>query len=384
MKRMIASAIILLTLFGIIPFSALAAESNLIEDLQISLKSTENPNRLEISFNLTEPIDLSQGNANIIVEYFTVDDSENLKAIPYYKDKSWSGYLNSYDNYPAGERKYSSGKAYDNYSDTVPATKIYTSTKTNARIDVASVAAVRVTVLRADGSGERITIHSSGTISDIEVIEADVVDQDKNMGIITSDLPVDTILVADELTGGPVYEQTSSLLTDVKHFIAIDITLESNGNRIQPNGKVKISIPIPEYFNNSNLAVYRIDDSGEKIPYSVAITTHEGIEYATFEADHFSVYVLAEMLEKESETAIPNGTITVAETRRETGIESKRGENAKEEAIKGVENEAEKNGPSLRESIPQTGVAQTRHYSVATVIISVFAIILLIINRQKE
>lgn len=384
MKRIIASAIIILTLFSIIPFSALAAESNLIEDMQISLKSTENPNRLEVSFNLTEPINLLQGNSNIIFEYFTADDSENLKAIPYNKDKSWSGYLNSYDNYPAGERKYSSGNDNGDYSDNVPATKIYTSTRTNASIDVASVAAVRLTILRADGSGERITIHSSGIISDIEVIEADIVDQNKNMGIIidpiTSELPIDTILVANELTSGPVYEQTNSLLTDAKHFIAIDITLESNGNRIQPNGKVKISIPIPEYFRNTNLAVYRIDDSGGKIPYSVAITTNEGIEYATFEADHFSIYVLAEMIEKEPETAIQNGTNARTEARTETGIVAKIDETAKEDAIEGAEN----NGASLSEQIPQTGVAQTRNYSVAAVIISVLAIILLIINRQKE
>jgi len=385
MRRIIMLAIILLIL-SVIPNFALATEYNLIEDMQISLKSTENPNRLEISFDLTEPINLSQGNSNIIFEYFSIGNGENLEAMNYKKDKSWSGYLNSYDNYPAGERKYSSGNVNENYSDNVPATKIYTSTKTNANIDVTSVTAVIITVLRVDGSGEKITIHTDGTISNIEEIGATIVDQNKNMGIvmepITSELPIDTILIANELTSGSIYEKVSSLLTDAKDFIAIDITLESNGNKIQPDGKVKFSVPIPEYFNNSNLVVYRIDDYGAKIPYSVTITTNEGIEYATFEADHFSIYVLAAIIKKESEIVTPKGTqarteAKIEENAKEEKIE-KVDENVKEETIK----EVEENGAQLGDTNPQTGAVQSLNFNIAAVIISVLA--LLIISKQKE
>ena len=69
-----------------------------------------------------------------------------------------------------------------------------------------------------------------------------------------------------------------------------DIKLESNGVKIQPNGKVKISIPVPDNFDKSNLVVYRVADNGDKTEYAVTING----DVATFETDHFSTYVLAE------------------------------------------------------------------------------------------
>ena len=74
--------------------------------------------------------------------------------------------------------------------------------------------------------------------------------------------------------------------------------MKSNGTEIQPNGKVKISIPIPSDYNKDRLEVYRIADNGEKIKYEITI---EG-DYATFETDHFSTYVLAEREEQQEQT----------------------------------------------------------------------------------
>lgn len=383
--RKIALAIMVLILLSAMPGFAFAAESNLMEDIQIDIKSAETPNRIEISFILAEPIDLSQGNSNIIFEYFTMNDSGTLEAIRYGKDKSWSGYLNSYDNYPAGERKYSSGKDNGQYPDQIPATKIYTSTRTNNDIDAASVAAVKVTVLRSDGSGEKVTAYSDGTAYDVEEIEADIADDNKSLGIImestTSELPADTILVANELTSGTIYEKASSLLTDAKHFIAIDITLESGGAKIQPDGKVRISIPIPDYFSGTNLAVYRIGDDGSKIPYPVIITAGEGTSYATFEADHFSAYILAEIIAAETETEAETGT----GTQTGSGISLRAETRARVQESAGIritgEDEIEETEIPLGNVIPQTGAAQTSNYSMAAIIICVSAIMLLIKRR---
>ena len=309
MKKIITSAFISLILSGILPLFTFAAETNLIEDAQIIFKSAENPNRLEISFNLTEPINLSQENSNIIFEYFRMNSDKNLESINYIKEKSWSGYLNSYDDYPAGERKYSSGLAGGDYSDTVPDTRIYTSTRTGSSIDTSEVAAVRITVLRENTSGEKITLYSDGTISHIEKIETPIViEKDEKTGIIleaiTSNLPLNTMMVAIPMTSGSDYEQVKTLLADSINFVAVKINLVLDGNHIQPNGKVKVSIPIPANFNNSNLIVYRIDEYGVKNPYSVEIVVNGGVEYAMFKTSHFSTYVLAEIpAEDNSQTA---------------------------------------------------------------------------------
>jgi len=306
MKKIAALAIALFMALGIISNPSHAEEPSLIQNAQISLKSTENPKRLEVGFDLTEPINLANGSSNIIFEYFTEDSNGNLTEMNYKKDRSWSGYLNSYDEY--GEHKFSSGAENAAYSDDVPATTLLTSVRSSASIDVTLVAAVRISVIRADGTGERVIIYIDGTVSPIEEIDIriPVAVRDEITGIrlesTTANIPEDTVLITNEITSGPIFETISAVLTDVINFISFQITLESDGIEIQPDGKVKISIPIPQNFDSSHLAVYRIDIGGTKTPYLVTVTTIEGVNYATFEADHFSTYVLAEVTNEQVET----------------------------------------------------------------------------------
>ena len=74
---------------------------------------------------------------------------------------------------------------------------------------------------------------------------------------------------------------------------------------------VKISIPIPSDYNKDRLEVYRIADNGEKIRYEITI---DG-DYATFETDHFSTYVLGE---KAEETTTINTETTAKGEKDET------------------------------------------------------------------
>lgn len=92
-----------------------------------------------------------------------------------------------------------------------------------------------------------------------------------------------------------------------------DIKLESNGVTIQPNGKVKISIPVPDNFDKSNLVVYRVADNGDKTEYAVTLNG----DVATFETDHFSTYVLAEKeIKQNTENTGTTQTKPVTEVRK--------------------------------------------------------------------
>ena len=107
----------------------------------------------------------------------------------------------------------------------------------------------------------------------------------------TAVVPADTQLVVKEVTTGSEYNTVFTLLeNEVTNFVTYDITLQSNGVEIQPNGSVKISLPIPDNFDKTNLVVYRVDENGTKTQYDVTVDGN----YATFETDHFSTYVLAE------------------------------------------------------------------------------------------
>ena len=73
-------------------------------------------------------------------------------------------------------------------------------------------------------------------------------------------------------------------------FSVFDFALESGGVRVQPNGKVTVSIPIPEGYDRSRLAIYYMDENGVKTELPCAV---DG-DSVTFETDHFSTYVVAE------------------------------------------------------------------------------------------
>lgn len=109
-------------------------------------------------------------------------------------------------------------------------------------------------------------------------------------------IPSNTKLEVIQITEGKTYNTVKSILENVNNFKVFDITLLSDNVKIQPNGNVKISIPIPDNFDTSKLVVYRISDTGNKTKYNVLIENN----YATFETNHFSTYVLAEEQENVS------------------------------------------------------------------------------------
>ena len=316
MKKILISAILLFFTLILIPTLVSAANANLATNANVKydykLNGT-NTSRLTVTFNLAESIDLSQENTNIIVDYYIKNTNGELIPIRsdttgqiYAKDKSWAGYLNSYDNHGV-EYKYSTGTANDTrYSNNIPvgttlATQITNSTKLDIDWNSSVVFAIKITATRNDKSGEEVIAYSDGSKSTVKKIHAPiapVVDVSANTGIkleSTSQLPASTQLVAHKIEDNTVYNEVSNILTEVKDFVVYKITLESSGVKIQPDGKVRINIPIPEDYNNSNVSVYRIEEDGSTREYNVSTVKEEGIDYATFETEHFSTYVLAEV-----------------------------------------------------------------------------------------
>lgn len=127
---------------------------------------------------------------------------------------------------------------------------------------------------------------------------ASITDVDKETNIkletTTAVVPEDTTLEIERITEGENYNTVIATLGNkINKFTLYDITLKSNGVKIKPSGKVKISIPVPEDFNKEKLVVYRINEDGTKVKYDIKVETIEGKDYATFETDHFSLYTLA-------------------------------------------------------------------------------------------
>ena len=130
----------------------------------------------------------------------------------------------------------------------------------------------------------------------------------------TNIVPEGTKLVAEEVKSGNNYNTVvKAVENDVEKFILYDISLVNNNATIQPNGKVKVSIPVPTGYDTSKIVVYRVAEDGTKTKYDTTIK--DG--YITFETDHFSNYVVAE--EKSTETTTTNKeTSTTSDTTNTT------------------------------------------------------------------
>lgn len=131
-------------------------------------------------------------------------------------------------------------------------------------------------------------------------------------------LPKDIKLEVNKLSQSDIDSKIKTTLTDINKFEIFDINLLRDGEKIQPNGKVKVSLPITTGFDKSRLIVYRIEENN-KIEYEVTVVTIDGKEFAQFETDHFSYYVLGETLkENNSSNSLDKGQILEDEPK--TGI----------------------------------------------------------------
>ena len=148
---------------------------------------------------------------------------------------------------------------------------------------------------------------------DISNVKVESIDKDTNVKLETvgAVVPTNTIMEVKTVKEGTVFDTVKKVVTDAKNYRVFDITLESDGKKIQPNGNVKISIPVPNDMGTENLVVYRVAEDGKKTEYKVAVETVENVKYATFETNHFSTYVLAELSVKENETPTTNNNQNV-------------------------------------------------------------------------
>lgn len=126
----------------------------------------------------------------------------------------------------------------------------------------------------------------------------------------TEIVPEGTKLVAEKVTSGDNYNVVvKAVEKDVSKFVLYDINLINNNAKIQPNGKVTVSIPVPEGYDTSKIVVYRVAEDGTKTKYDTTIK--DG--YIIFETDHFSNYVVAE----ENKTTTEDTTKPVEDTKTE-------------------------------------------------------------------
>ncbi len=108
-------------------------------------------------------------------------------------------------------------------------------------------------------------------------------------------LPDGTALKADIIDVGEQFSKaTDALKAIAEKAVIYDLSLEKDGNKVTFDGKVAVSLPVPNGYEKSRLAVFYISDDGEKTEIPCTVNG----DNVTFETDHFSVYALAEKTEE--------------------------------------------------------------------------------------
>ena len=136
-----------------------------------------------------------------------------------------------------------------------------------------------------------------GTEEQLEFPAYKRIDIDSKVEVKTSDssIPLDTSLKVIKVEDEAIKDKLGT-----EKYLAYDFKLHSDGinsNITQlENGKFLVSIPIPKEFEGKSLIVYYINSTDKVEKHEV--TVKDG--YATFETDHFSVYILAENTNEES------------------------------------------------------------------------------------
>jgi len=119
--------------------------------------------RITVDFDLMNSINLSKGDSDIILSFFNEANSSNILVT---KNKIWSGYLNYFEQKIPRENDphaIPSKKKLAIDEDTISGANFSNDEKSSSgRISMASgdVFGVIITVLRADGSGEKATVYT--------------------------------------------------------------------------------------------------------------------------------------------------------------------------------------------------------------------------------
>ena len=120
-----------------------------------------------------------------------------------------------------------------------------------------------------------------------------------------------TVITVESVTQGVIFDTVKEALKDVvsdmKHTAILDITATLDGKAVQPDGKVQMTFAIPEHLSADNLKLFYVSDDG-KTTEEIAITVNKDARTVTANLEHFSTYVLANVVvDGDTGTVPPTG-----------------------------------------------------------------------------
>ncbi|MBQ8209820.1 MAG: leucine-rich repeat domain-containing protein, partial [Clostridia bacterium] len=149
------------------------------------------------------------------------------------------------------------------------------------------------------GEGGEVCEHCGDVLSTYEIPMLEIEDSeemedaDTGVSVIFPDSAFENADVEIEVT--PVTDGDAYALVGEKHgrdkVTMFDINVLVDGEKVQPEGKILVKIPVPKGYDHTKCVVYYVSDDGT-IERLKTFRNKDG--YIYFETDHFSYYAVVE------------------------------------------------------------------------------------------
>ena len=117
-----------------------------------------------------------------------------------------------------------------------------------------------------------------------------------------------TVITVEGVTQGEIFDTVKEALKDVvadmKNTAILDITATLDGKPVQPDGKVQMTFAVPENLSVDNLKLFYVSDDGKTVE-EIAITVNKDARTVTANLEHFSTYVLANVVADKTDSGVP-------------------------------------------------------------------------------
>ncbi len=140
--------------------------------------------------------------------------------------------------------------------------------------------------------GSAVDLWGSARNLDIIYLDGNAV-TDRDDVSVDGNIENGTILVVEVVSPDRIPENALDILKNTDSVI-MDMTLEKDGQSVQPQGSVRVRMKIPTGFSQEKIRVYHISEDGIVTDMNAEVDNG----WVTFNTDHFSIYVL--LAEKEA------------------------------------------------------------------------------------
>ncbi|MGN1320075.1 MAG: dockerin type I repeat-containing protein, partial [Acutalibacteraceae bacterium] len=126
----------------------------------------------------------------------------------------------------------------------------------------------------------------------LEEVVIETADKDVNISGTTDIISENTVINVEQKTTDEILiTDTDTERYNLETAVVFDISLEKHGVKVQPNGKLTVSIAVPENLNGAKCRVLYVDENGKTTNMKAIYRDGRMI----FETDHFSNYMIVEM-----------------------------------------------------------------------------------------